>query len=119
MSIITYKNFYITSETPVGAGGLMIYDNIIIAADAIYSLTANLSAGVDALSGAIDTQTVEISGLNSTTTSLQEQIYEINPIITGMILDYAGSSAPAGYLICDGSLISTATYADLYALIGS
>ncbi len=31
---------------------------------------------------------------------------------------FAGSSAPAGYLICDGSSYSTATYPDLFAVIG-
>lgn len=40
-----------------------------------------------------------------------------NPI--GTIINFAGSSAPTDYLVCDGSLISQTTYADLYAVIGS
>lgn len=39
-------------------------------------------------------------------------------IPTGLILPYAGSSAPTGYLFADGSTISQATYAALYAVIG-
>ncbi len=36
----------------------------------------------------------------------------------GMIMPYAGSSAPSGWLVCDGALVSTTTYAALYAVIG-
>lgn len=37
----------------------------------------------------------------------------------GIIFPYAGSSAPDGFLLCDGSAVSRATYADLFALIGT
>lgn len=37
----------------------------------------------------------------------------------GTINQFAGSSAPAGYLICDGSAVSRSTYADLFAVIGT
>jgi microcystin-dependent protein len=37
----------------------------------------------------------------------------------GIIFPYAGSSAPTGFLLCDGSAVSRTTYADLYALIGT
>lgn len=37
----------------------------------------------------------------------------------GSVLDFAGSSAPSGYLICDGSLVSRTTYARLYDSIGT
>lgn len=36
----------------------------------------------------------------------------------GMITDYGGSVAPAGWLICDGQAVSRTTYADLFAVIG-
>lgn len=38
---------------------------------------------------------------------------------TGSIMQYAGTSAPAGWLLCDGSAYSTTTYAALFAVIGS
>lgn len=38
---------------------------------------------------------------------------------SGTILDFAGTSAPAGYLGCDGSNVSRTTYADLFAAIGT
>ncbi len=40
-------------------------------------------------------------------------------ILTGTIIDYAGTSAPAGYLNCDGSNIGRTTYAPLFNAIGT
>ncbi len=36
----------------------------------------------------------------------------------GLIQAYAGPSAPAGWLLCDGSAVSRTMYADLYAVVG-
>lgn len=38
---------------------------------------------------------------------------------SGSTLFYAGSSAPIGFLICDGSAVSRTTYADLFSIIGT
>jgi hypothetical protein len=37
----------------------------------------------------------------------------------GTVLDYVGSTAPAGYLLCDGSAVSRAAYRRLFAVIGT
>lgn len=37
----------------------------------------------------------------------------------GSVIDFAGSSAPTGWLICDGSVISRTTYAALFTAIGT
>lgn len=52
-----------------------------------------------------------------------------NPVLTNAILDlivppgtiaaYGGTSAPAGWLACDGSAVSQATYPKLFAAIGT
>lgn len=39
-----------------------------------------------------------------------------NPV--GTLLDFAGTTAPSGYLVCDGASVSTVTYAALFAVIG-
>ena len=39
--------------------------------------------------------------------------------LVGEIKWYAGKSAPAGYLVCDGATVSRTTYAKLYAAIGT
>jgi microcystin-dependent protein len=36
----------------------------------------------------------------------------------GVLLDYAGNSAPAGFLLCDGASYAQSTYAALYAALG-
>lgn len=38
---------------------------------------------------------------------------------TGAILDFGGTSAPSGYLGCDGSAVSRSTYAALFSAIGT
>ncbi len=38
---------------------------------------------------------------------------------TGTVAQYAGSSAPTGWLLCDGTAVSRATYAALFAIIGT
>ena len=37
---------------------------------------------------------------------------------SGAVVSFAGTTAPAGWLICDGSLVSRATYPALFAAIG-
>ena len=37
----------------------------------------------------------------------------------GVFLPYGGDTAPAGYLLCDGSAVSRTTYADLFDVIGT
>lgn len=41
----------------------------------------------------------------------------LNPV--GSVVAFAGSSAPSGWLMCDGALISKTTYASLWAVIGN
>jgi len=37
----------------------------------------------------------------------------------GVVLPFAGTSAPAGFLLCGGQAVSRATYAALFAAIGT
>ena len=37
----------------------------------------------------------------------------------GMISDYAGASAPTGWLMCNGQLVSRTAFANLFAVIGT
>ena len=38
---------------------------------------------------------------------------------TGSIVQFAGSTAPTGWLLCEGQAVSRTTYADLFAIIGT
>lgn len=43
-----------------------------------------------------------------------------SPLVpSGVIWSYGGSSAPTGFLLCDGSAVSRVTYSDLFATIGT
>ena len=42
----------------------------------------------------------------------------VNFMPTGSIMPYAGISAPTGWLLCDGSTLSTTSYPALFAIIG-
>ena len=43
----------------------------------------------------------------------------VGSVPVGGIMPYAGSTAPVGYLLCQGQAISRTTYADLFAIIGT
>jgi microcystin-dependent protein len=40
-------------------------------------------------------------------------------VFAGTVLPYGGTSAPSGFLLCDGSAVSRTTYSTLFAAIGT
>lgn len=48
---------------------------------------------------------------------IQDKTGYLMPV--GSLTQYAGATAPTGFLICDGSAISRTTYADLFAIIST
>ncbi len=56
-------------------------------------------------------------GLDNPPTVPIQQIFSNAPI--GTVLSFAGSTAPKGYLVCDGQSVAVADYPDLYAVIGN
>lgn len=42
-----------------------------------------------------------------------------NRMPTGSVIDYGGSTAPTGFLLCYGQAVSRTTYADLFTVIGT
>lgn len=67
--------------------------------------------------GTTDKDAVNKSQLDSTKTNLEAFASALMP--TGVILPYSGTTAPTGFLMCDGSAVSRTTYADLFAVIGT
>lgn len=57
--------------------------------------------------------------LPSTNTPINADNLNATINLTGFIQMFAGSTAPTGWLLCDGSAVSRTTYADLYAVIGT
>lgn len=111
--------------TWVGQGGKVIAANIETNPDlsTLRSQLASEASGGSAgasLIGYYDSvnlvpQTVN-TFLNNLPTWLTPQL---SVVPTGTVLDYAGTAAPTGYLVCNGSAVSRTTYAALFAAIGT
>lgn len=84
------------------------------------------SSGLLQLSG---TSVISVTPTQDNTTSRQIDTVgarntKINSVLqglmpSGVILPFGGSSAPTGFLMCDGSAVSRTTYADLFDVIGT
>jgi len=99
----------------------------------------NLQMQIDALtmSGEIiaNMTGMDLEGVNMTLNQLitqvmilQMQVTNLENIISqanntyvprGSIIPYGGLAAPTGYLLCDGTLVQTSVYPDLFALVGN
>jgi hypothetical protein len=55
--------------------------------------------------------------INGVTTQLD--VHDANALPTGSYIQFAGSQAPAGFLVCNGGAISRTTYSALFAVIGT
>lgn len=73
---------------------------------AVKTFVEALAAGTN-----LDTGSISSSKLSTATVQL------LAP--TGAINAFAGSIAPSGWLLCDGTAVSRATYSDLFALVGT
>lgn len=62
-------------------------------------------------------QVVNETNMNNIRDDLNYLNANLNPI--GGLLPYAGTSAPTGWLLCDGSAVSRTTYAGLFAIIST
>lgn len=64
------------------------------------------------------TTPVSASNLNQLQTYIEQAIADIT-LPVGVVQAYAGATAPTGFLLCDGSVISRETYSDLFDVIGT
>lgn len=55
----------------------------------------------------------------ATTAYVDTAVGAVQGVPPGVVANYAGSSAPAGWLMCDGSAVSRSTYAALFAAIST
>lgn len=63
-----------------------------------------------------DTRAVKIGNGSSAWNSLD---YVMGDLQVGTMIDWVGSSVPAGFLVCNGAAVSRSTYAKLYGSIGT
>src|SRR5208337_1962701 len=82
--------------------------------------TLNLAAlGLTAGTGANDLVQLNGSAQLPAVDGSQLTNLPTSAIPAGVIVPYAGSTAPSGWLLCYGQQVSTSTYANLYAAIGT
>lgn len=98
-------------------------DNSTITRNGSNQLQAN--AVVNQNSGIVKTWKGTLAQYNALGTHATDTVYIITDdgsdgvIVPGLIMPYAGTTVPPGYLLCDGSAISRTTYANLFAAIGT
>ena len=62
---------------------------------------------------------VPTAGITSDDTTAASTAFVRDIMPAGVIVPFAGTTVPAGYLLCDGSAVLRTTYADLFAAIGT
>ena len=61
---------------------------------------------------------IDLAGSGRTTETVKDNADDIAGL-AGVIIPFGGTSAPSGYLLCDGSNLLRASYAALFAVIGT
>lgn len=89
-----------------------------VSAGTVYgTITASAFGSVTTVTIAADSGSLD-SGLSEVDVGiLQNQLTALIP--AGTLIDFAGTSAPQGFLNCDGSAVSRTTYAGLFSAIGT
>jgi len=103
-----------TVTLPTGAvTSGMILDGTIVNAD------INSSAAIDWTKLAISStvSATEIGYVDGVTSAIQTQLNALIP--TGLISPFGGSTAPTGWLLCQGQTVSRTTYASLFSTIST
>lgn len=83
-------------------------------------MPSNYPGGLDNLNEATNpglTHRNVAEAIEAIQSALGINLKNINPI--GGVQAFAGSTAPANWVLCDGAAISRTTYADLFAVIGT
>lgn len=78
------------------------------------SLAASYSLTLPSVPVSTELLQIDTSG-NISANSASTQA--LNP--TGAVIMFAGSSAPSGYLLCNGSAVSRTTYSSLFSVVGT
>lgn len=51
--------------------------------------------------------------------SIPNEVGQPGTVVVGAVIDFCGSTIPAGYLTCDGAAVSRTTYTALFTAIGT
>lgn len=105
-----------------GAGGYI--EAVILNPAATYSY----SVGAGGTAGGAAGANASVGGAGGSGVIIVEEHYDTSPAVTnvdydkaeiGTIHAFAGTTAPTGFLFCDGSAVSRTQYSDLFTVIGT
>lgn len=84
-------------------------------------ITHNDGIGNVALNTHLDSEAAKVASLQSSnTTGWSSDPASPSPMgMTGVVVAYAGTTAPVGWLLCNGAIVSRDSYSDLFAAIGT
>lgn len=93
------------------ASSQVLNDNFTCLSSEIIELSNELTSAQNSI-------TTNINSLSTTLSNIIEE-YKISILKTGMILPTLSSTAPDGFLRCDGSELSRTQFSELYSVIGT
>jgi microcystin-dependent protein len=114
-SVSTFLNSTKIDSTNIQSGGIAETN---LASSAV--VEAKIASGAVTTAKIADSAitTVKVADANVTRAKLESDLqYAFCP--AGTMFAFGGSSAPTGFLLCDGSTVSRTTYAALFAVIGT
>lgn len=82
------------------------------------ALLARFNRSLSALGGDIGSLNDDLAGTQLSFLALLQALASL-VVPAGAVCSFAGSSAPDGWLVCDGAAVSRTTYASLFAQIGT
>ncbi|MEM7179569.1 MAG: phage tail protein [Spirochaetota bacterium] len=122
-ALTTIKNWTLAG---IGLGlGLFISYAFAVSVGTLNTFTSGSTVSSSEINSNFITLKTAIESLNTEVQTNLTSITDLNTQIAnrlvpvGTTLPYAGSSAPTGFLLCDGSAVSRTTYADLFAILGT
>lgn len=131
LPIVTYTSTpYLTADANLGALSSGILEQFVAGGVATFNTKTTTGTGSVVLenSPTLTTPKVGLTEIATNasvarTATFQDAsgtvAYLSDVIPVGSMIDFAGTAAPTGYLVCDGTEVDQVTYAALYAVIGN
>ena len=111
-------SLYLGTNRVAGNGGQPLYNSTGQNTDGSMTQKAATDSFLTGITSSDVTMALGFTPSNTNLSNLQDGGIQ-QTVRTGMIVPYDGSTAPSGWLKCDGSAKSRTTYADLFAVIGT
>lgn len=131
LPIVTYTSTpYLTADANLGALPSGILEQTVIGGVASFNTKTTTGTGSVVLdnSPTLTTPKVGLTEIDTNATVARTATFQdasgtvayLSDVIpVGSMIDFAGTVAPAGYLVCDGTEVDQTTYAALFAVIGN